>query len=259
MKTKYLYPKSSLQLQKFTIILLLVTFCLPLSLLSQSNRRMLNLTEFTVKMGHNSQFKEGVKMWKKCYNDNNGTFKWNMWQRFQGEGNVYVLTSTMNNWAELDKDDEDTASNNCRSKAMDFIWPHVDKVQYNLAESIPEISRPSPLEGTKVVWTYNVKISDYSAFKEVTKEISSTMRSSGGGIRGTWYNVVGGGPDVADFFIAIPFVNFAELDKDTDGVWEIYEKAHGKKKADELRAKFRSALISDWAYLYSYMEDLSSN
>ncbi len=29
---------------------------------------------------------EGVKSWKKCYIDNEGKDKWNMWKRMQGEG-----------------------------------------------------------------------------------------------------------------------------------------------------------------------------
>ncbi|WP_417200245.1 hypothetical protein [Bizionia sp.] len=36
---------------------------------------IMNITEFTVKFGQDHNFTDGVKKWKKCYQDNNGTNK----------------------------------------------------------------------------------------------------------------------------------------------------------------------------------------
>ena len=43
---------------------------LPFFAVSQENEAfLLNVSEITVKTGHNAQFVEGVKSWKKCYKD----------------------------------------------------------------------------------------------------------------------------------------------------------------------------------------------
>ena len=57
----------------------------PILMLSQENESfLLNLSEITLKPGHEAQFIEGVKAYKKCYNDNEGKENWNMWRRMQG-------------------------------------------------------------------------------------------------------------------------------------------------------------------------------
>ena len=84
--------------------LFLFLFLLPLIAVSQDDESyLLRLTEITVKHGHNAQFVQGVKTWKKCYKDNKGENPWNMWSRLQGEGSVYAFTGRMANWAEMDE------------------------------------------------------------------------------------------------------------------------------------------------------------
>jgi hypothetical protein len=218
---------------------------------------LLNLSEITVKSGHNAQFVEGVKSWKKCYKDNDGKDEWNMWHRVQGEGTVYTMTSTMANWAEMD-DNNDPAGKECRMIVVNLIMPHVKSVHYNIARSIPDFSRSTPMpEDTKLVWVYNVKTSNSNSFREAVKEITTTLKEAEGDERGTWYNLQGGAPEVADFFVAVPYKNFADLDVDRDGVWKIYEKANGKTKTDTLRAKFRASVSTDWSYMYTLSEELS--
>ncbi len=231
----------------------------PIVMLSQENESfLLNLSEITVKSGHDSQFIEGVKSYKKCYNDNEGKDKWNMWRRLQGKGSVYTFTSTMANWAEMD-DDNDPAGKACRMKVVNLIIPHVKSVEYNIASSMPSFSRSTGMpEDTNVVWVYNVKTKNSTSFKEVVEEISKAVVKAEGDNRGTWYSVVGGSPEVADYFVGIPFKNFAEMDVERDGVWKIYEKANGKSKTKELRAKFRNSVSSDWSYIYTLNKELSN-
>jgi hypothetical protein len=232
---------------------------LPFVIVSQENESfLLNLSEITVKPGHDAQFIEGVKAWKKCYKDNEGTMTWNMWRRVQGEGSVYTLTSTMSKWAEMD-DDNDKAGRDCYLNVVNLIMPNVKNVHYNIARSMPEFSRSGTMEGRTLVWVYNVQTNNSSSFLEVVKEITMSTKKAEGDARGTWYNVQGGAPEVADFFVAIPFKNFAEMDVDKDNVWTLYEKANGKTKADALRAKFRAAVSNDWSYMYTLNEELSSN
>ncbi|MBD0832070.1 hypothetical protein [Aestuariibaculum sediminum] len=240
--------------------LLYLLLLLPLVMVSQENDSfLLNMSEITVKQGHDSQFKNGVTAWKKCYKDNEGDFKWSMWKRMQGKGNVYTMTSRMENWAEMDDDSADEAGKNCRIKVIDLILPHVESVNYNLAKRMPKISKSNSnmSPDTKIVWVYNVQISNYDGFMEVVNEIESTVKKVEGDVRGSWYNVMGGGPEVSDYFVVVPFKKFADLDVERDGVWKIYENEKGKSKTEDLKAKFRSSVSEDWAYIYSYLEDLS--
>lgn len=232
---------------------------LPLLVVSQENESfLLNLSEITVKPGHSAQFIQGVKAWKECYLENNGEDKWNMWKRVQGEGNVYTMTSVMANWAEMDEKG-DPAGKECRMTVVNLIMPHVESIHYNIARSIPKFSRNGPFpEDTELVRVYNVKINNSTSFRECIKETSSALKNTTRGTRAIWYDVAGGGPEVSDYFVAIPFKNFAELDVKRDGVWTVYEKANGKKKTDELKAKFRACIDNDWSYLYTLNKALSN-
>ena len=121
--------------------LLYLMLLLPFLAVSQENESfLLNMTEITVKPGHNAQFIEGVKSWKACYLKNNGEDKWKMWKRVQGVGNVYTMTSAMANWAEMDEKG-DAAGKECRMAVVNLIMPHVKSVQKNIARSMPDFSR----------------------------------------------------------------------------------------------------------------------
>lgn len=238
--------------------LLFVMLLLPFVVIAQENESfLLNMSEITVKPGHEAQFVEGVKSWKACYLENEGQDKWNIWARVQGEGIVYTMTSTMAKWAEMDEEG-DAAGKACRMVVINLIRPHVKSINYNIARSIPEISRTTPMpEDTELVNVYSFKTSNSSNFREVVDALTSAMKKAEG-TRATWYSVIGGAPEVADFFVAVPFKNFAALDIDQDSVWEIYTKANGKSKTDALRAKMRASLSSDWSYMQSLNKELSN-
>ncbi len=237
--------------------LVFIFLCLPLFLNSQNDSFLLTLSEITVKSGHNAQFLEAIKSWKECFLENEGKEHWNIWKRVQGEGNVYVVSGRMANWAEMDEDG-DPAYKACRMKVVNLIMPHIKSVHYNIARFLPDMSKKVPLpEDTNLVWVYNVKTKNYLSFLEVVKAISSAVNAAEGDRRGYWYSVVGGAPEVADYFISVPFKNFAELDVERDGVWKVYEKANGKKKTDALRKQFREAISKDWSYMYELNKELS--
>lgn len=237
--------------------LFLLLLVLPLIGFAQDNESfMLNITEITVKNGHNAQFVEGVKTWKKCYKDNKGEDPWNMWRRVQGEGTVYALTSRMANWAEMDEDG-DEAGRACRMQVVNLIMPHVKSVNYNIARFMPKISATNSMDDATVVWVWNVQASNSRDFMDVVNEIASALKKADGDRRGTWYSVQGGGTEAADYFVAVPYKNFAEMDVDRDGVWTIYEKQNGKSKTDALRNKMNGSISNEWSYLYSLSKDMS--
>jgi hypothetical protein len=226
---------------------------------SQENESfLLDMTEITVKHGHNSQFIAGVEAWKACYLENDGENNWNIWKRVQGVGTVYTMTGRMANWAEMDEEGS-AAGKACRMLVVNLIMPHVESIHYNIARSMPAMSSTNPFPAdTELVWVYNVKVNNSTSFKEVLADVNSALSKSSEGVRGYWYSVIGGAPEVSDYFVSIPYKNFAGLDVDREGVWEIHEKANGKKKTDAVRAKFRAAVDSDWSYIYSLQKELSN-
>ncbi len=160
-------------------------------------------TEITVKPGHHAQFKEGVKKWKECYLENNGQMKWRMWHRVQGEGNVYVMVSTKDNWAAMDTDDPVSAA--CYMTLLNFITPHIDKVNYNISQVMPEVSRTWPEDG-KHAWVTFYKVKRRDTFKEVITAVSGSIRDKEGSPRGLWREYKGGAADGPDFMVASPCI-----------------------------------------------------
>lgn len=237
--------------------LVLITAGLVVSNVLQAQERfILTTTEFTIKNGHERQFENGVKAWKSCYLENGGEWTWTMWRRYNGEGSVYVLSSRMANWAELDQSDE--AGKNCRDIVMDQIVPHIERSVDMFSRNIPDISRTGPSE-MGVIWVTFFQVENNAVFRETINEISEIMAKTEGDKRGYWYSVSGGGPESPDYFVTTPFKNFAALDVDRDGVWQLVENAKGEKARDEMQDKFRDAVSDIWAYMYKMMDELSHN
>tara|TARA_R110000850_G_scaffold147130_1_gene269302 strand:- start:13421 stop:14158 length:738 start_codon:yes stop_codon:yes gene_type:complete len=228
-----------------------------ISMLTAQNNEsiLLSVSEITVKQGHHAQFMEGVKKWKECYLENDGKEGWNMWRRVQGEGTVYIMASVMPNWAEMDK--EDPANKDCYATVLNFIMPHVEKVNYNIARSMPEFSRTMP-EDTKLVWVTFFKVNDGTVFREIVGAVSNAIKAKEGTQRGIWYNYMGGAADAADYMVSTPYSGFAQMDITRDTPWKIYENAVGKKKADEMGAKWDAAVDDAWSYIYTLNTELSN-
>jgi len=225
-------------------------------LTAQNNESiLLTVSEITVKQGHNAQFIEGVKKWKECYLENNGKERWSIWRRVQGEGTVYVMTGVMANWAEMDK--EDPANKECYTTVLNFIMPHIEKVNYNIARSMPDLSKTMP-EDTKLVWVTFYKVNDGIVFREIIGAVGNAIKAKEGSFRGIWYNYMGGASDAADYMVSTPFSGFAQMDIARDGVMKIYENAEGKKKTDEMHAKWRVAVEDSWSYIYTLNTELSN-
>lgn len=243
-----------------TIKIMLTTFIVAIissdMLVAQENKgTLLNMTEFTIKPGHNAQFREGVKKWKECYLENEGENNWNMWQRDQGEGTVYVMTGNMPNWAEMDKVDEKGKA--CYVTALNLIIPHIEKADNSVAQRMPDISRTFPDDAKYVrVTFYNV--SNGNIFEEVINEVGKAIKDKEGTPRGMWYDSQLGGPKTADYFVSMPFKKYADLDISRDSPRKIYTDAVGQEKADEMVAKWYSTVWNTWSYTYTLESELSN-
>jgi hypothetical protein len=217
---------------------------------------LMSVTEFTVKMGHEMQFREGIKAWKACYIENEGEWTWRLWSRQQGEGTVYVLASDMANWAEMDKTDE--KAQNCRMLAMNMINPNVEKATNHMTRLLPENSNTSPTTD-EIIMVYSYKLNATNAAKmmEVVKEVEGIRKKAGLAIEGYWYQWQTAGPESPNYHYVLPYKDFAAMDIMQEGVWETVEKNEGAAKKDELRAAFRSSLDNTWSYIYKLDQELS--
>lgn len=222
----------------------------------EEQRYLLNISELTIKPGHDEQFNEGVKRYKSCYQENGGEDTWNIWKRIQGAGNVYVLTSVMENWAEMDDESEEQADQECRNIIREYVWPHIESSSYNIARFMPEMSK-APGGNNPLVWVTFFEVNNTPDFQEVIKEVSSSFREDQGEPLGYWYSYMGGGADAPNYMVSVPYRNFAELDVERDGPWEMLTKKHGAARAGEMRNKFRNSVDDIWSYLYTYKTDLS--
>lgn len=216
---------------------------------------ILSATEFTIKPGHNTQFMEGVKAWKACYLEHEGEWTWNIWNRVQGEGTVYILSSFMENWAEMD-DDSDEAGQACQNLAVNLINPNIEKSTRNLFRTIPSMSR-EPGGAMDVINVTYWRAKNASLFRETVSEVVSTIRSTEGEPRGWWYSGIGGDLNAPHFFVVTPFENFAAMDNNRDRVWTIVENQHGAEKRAELQHNYRESVNQNWSYMFRRVADLS--
>jgi hypothetical protein len=222
----------------------------------QEGSVLLNSTEFTIKPGHNTKFQEGVKAWKACYIENEGTWHWDMWSRLQGEGNVYVLTSISPNWADFDEIDE--AGRNCRDIGRELINPHVESSNRNVSRTMPANSNSNPWSAeSKVVFVTYWTVNNSVKFMEAVNEVHNAMKEKEGDIRSYWYDSTGGGPDNFRYMAATPYKNFAQMDEVRPGAWVVLESAKGKKHSDKIRDTFIESVNKQWSYIFTLVEDIS--
>lgn len=236
------------------MILFLLLF--PLMGIAQQESRILHMFELKLKMNERQKFEEGMKKWKDCYLENSGTDTWNVWNRVQGEGGVVAVTYYMDKWAEMDEGPQE-ADNACQEIFRSSVFPYVESMNHNIASTMPDYSK-SPTSGNKVVWVTFFRTNNSSVFNEVIKDVSSTYKEAKGEPLGYWYDFAGGGQDAPDYMVSLPYKNFAGLDAEWDGPWDVYEQKHGKDKMTKMRDKFREALDDSWAYMYKLNEELSN-
>jgi len=218
---------------------------------------LLSMIELKVKAGHDSDFRAGLAAWKECYLENDGEGSWNIWRQQQGQGNVYVAVFTMEGWADLDTPDE--AARSCQPVALEKITPytHAEHNTNSYARLMPDLSRNAPVQD--VIWVTSFRASDGRLMMDVVRKIGAAIREVEGAPRGYWYNVMGGHEKAADYFVVTPFENFAAMEVERDGAWEIVTKVHGEDEAERLRSDFMKSMDAAWSYIYRRNTELSHN
>jgi hypothetical protein len=245
---------------KSAFVILVILFTTTISKVTfgqvQEGSVLLGMTEMKIKAGHDTKFREGVKAWKTCYVEKGGTWHWDVWRRFQGEGAVYVLTSVSPNWADFDESDE--AGLGCRDIARELINPNIESSKYSIARTMPANSSSKPWSlDSKVVLVNYWDVKNTQKFMEAVNEVHSALRQQEGDVRSYWYTGVGGGPNDFNYIAVTPYANFAQLDETRPGVWAVVEGLKGKRLTDKTRETLRESLNSSWSYIYRLVEDIS--
>ena len=215
-----------------------------------------NLTEFTVKEGHDVQFREGIKTWMACYLPQNGNWTWSIWHRQQGEGSVYVLASYYVNWAEYDK--EDPAGKDCQNLAISLINPHIEKATTHVARFLPAISKTTN-DGSQLIVVTFFELNQANGYKflPVVTALNQAQAKIEGSPRGYWYTWLTRGPESPNYHVATPYKDYAAMDVMRENIWTMYENEVGKAKRDEMQADYRSAVNKVYVYHYKLIPEIS--
>jgi hypothetical protein len=239
---------------------------------------LLGMTEFTIKPGHDTEFMEGVKVWKACYLKNEGTWNWDVWSRLQGEDNVYVLSFFSENWDVFDEKDE--ARQNCRSISRELIHPHLESSKYLIARSMPANSNSNPINANaRAISVTYWNVNNSTEFMEAVNEFQNDVKEKEGDIREYWFNTIGSGPlnrwstfeidngywfssivsgpDSFNYMTVLPFRNLAQIDEAGPDVWDVPESAEGKIHSDKAKNIYSESVNKVWSYAFTWVEDLS--
>ncbi len=240
-------------MKRIILILLLIPF---LGLSQEQESRILHMYELKIKMNERQKFEAGMKKWKDCYLENNGTDAWNVWNRIQGASGTVAVTFFMDNWAEMDEEPT-SADKACQALFQSDVFPYVESMDHNIAKTMPEWSK-APSSGNTVAWVRFFRVDNWRDFNDVVKEVGGTYKEAKGEALGYWYDFMGGSPDGADYMVSMLHKNFAGLDDEWDSPWEVYEQKHGKEKTTKMQEKFRSSVADTWTYIYKLNENLSN-
>jgi hypothetical protein len=242
-----------------TVLMMFVSAGMQNVALAQDNGEnepmLLSITEFHVKIGKSLAFEEGVKAWKDCYLGKEGEWTWNVWDRINGEGSVYYLTSYTAGWGDMDRQDE--AGMNCYRQARELIMPNVEKAVDHYAYTLPEWSRtPSDQQNTVVDVSY-FRVKDYPLFNELASTVMNIIEEETGSKRTMWYRAATGGPNSFHYMNVYAYENMAAMDEPMDSAWQIVEAAEGEERMRELQEDYKNSVENSWTYIFHLMEDLS--
>jgi hypothetical protein len=65
---------------------------------------------------------------------------------------------------------------------------------------------------------------------------------------GSWYDVIGSSSNEPDYFVVTHYDNFAAMDEDRTGPYNVVKEQAGEERADELWDQFGDSLKDDWEY-----------
>lgn len=205
---------------------------------------ILEVTELQVQLGHDSEFRAGIKAYAECYRENDGKNGWSMWRSVDGKAGVYHVVSEMDSWADMDS--PDPAGQKCWSAIEDQVSPHLSAVSTQFARRKPEWSG-DPGEFS-VVRLHQFRVDDDDAFAAAVGAVTAIMKEAEYPHVGTWYDVIDADSNEPGYFVVEHFANFAAMDEQRAGPYNTVKDQAGEARADELWQQFGDSLTDDWEY-----------
>jgi len=212
----------------------------------EEESHILSMTEVGIKLGHVSQFRDALKPYHACLRENDDDADWSAWRNVGGDGTTYWFVSTMANWAEMDTPDE--AGETCWPEHMENIIPHVELISTSFARPMPDWSGDA--EDYSVVRLHQWRVEDGAAFREAAGAITSIMKEAEYEHMGSWYDMIGNSSNEPDYFVVTHFDDFAAMDEDRAGAYDVVSEHAGEARADELWEQFGDSLKDDWEYFH---------
>ena len=199
---------------------------------------MLNIMDLSIQHGHGMKFREAMKAYMECYEENGGTGSWSAWGYVDGAPNRMKIVSRMDMWSEMDSADPGDQA----------CWPeHGEELTSHIASANRQIFRKrsawsGDAEGYTVVRLHNFRVEDGEAFREIVGEITGMMKEADYEHMGTWYDAVGNQRWAADYFVVEHYADFAAMDEDRKGVNGVMVDALGEEGAEDLWDRFDETL-----------------
>jgi len=244
-------------LKSVAAVALLAGAGMPAGAQDEPDDYLLTLNAIEVPPGHQRAFREGVAAVVECYRQNGTEASWSVWDRLQGRGDVHLAVFPSADWSAMGE--TDPAASACRSVIEERIDPHVGTANVSVARKVPEYSGIDAEDFT-VVRLHYFRVDDAGAFREAVGELSAIITKDEHHADDSWFEVIGGGPYAADFFVVEHFADYAALDAERPTAYEVVERAVGAEQAQALWARFDEALKDDreyWSYQFSLLEDLT--
>lgn len=210
---------------------------------------ILEMTEVGIKLGHASKFREAVKPYNACIAENDDDADWSAWRNVGGDGTTYHFVSSMANWAEMDE--PNPAGEACWSQHVDSIMAHVDSVSTSFAR--PMAAWSGDAEGYDMVRLHQFRVDDGEAFGEAVGAITSIMKEAEYEHVGSWYDMIGNSSNEPDYFVVSHYENFAAMDEDRTGPYNVVSEHAGEERAEALWDQFGDALKDDWEYFHAML------
>ncbi len=199
---------------------------------------MLNIMKLEIKHGHGMKFRQAMKEYMECYEENDGEGSWTTWANVDGAPNEMHIVSRMDMWAEMD--DEDPARAECWPKHFEALTSNVASANGRYWRRMPDWSGDA--ENFSVVTLHNFRVEDGDAFREVVTEVTGHMKAAEAEHMGTWYRSIGSQRWGADYFVVSHYENFAARDADRQGANDYLVAAVGEEAAEAIWDKFQESM-----------------
>lgn len=218
---------------------------------TEDKQRIVQTYTFKVDAGHGDAFRDGMKAYWACVKENGGENYWSAWVPVTGPLGEYYYRSQTMNWADMDADSP--AGEACGDTFTDQVMPHVASMSSEIETLMPETYIAS--EGdVKVVRLISFDFDNTSKAYAMIKDMVAGSEASGRqGILWLGHNT---GADKWDATVAIMNSDFAGLEPDSVGFWDMQAEHHGEEKAMKMRKDWMANTLDSSSRIVRHAESI---